>query len=142
MGNRSGQAVALGYLGSVRRLTGDFPAAGDALAGALRIFRDIGHRGGEVEVLNELGTLHRVRGSLAEATAAHSEALRVAREIKSTWDEAHALAGLGRCDLASGHAADAETKLRQAHELFQRMGAAEAPGVAAELDALAGERAG
>jgi tetratricopeptide (TPR) repeat protein len=142
MGNRSGQAVALGYLGSVRRLTGDFPGASDALAEALRIFRDIGHRGGEVEVLNELGTLHRVRGSEAEAAASHREALRVAREIKSAWDEAHALAGLGRCDQATGHAADAETKLRQAYQMFQRMGAAETPGLAAELDALAGERAG
>ncbi len=142
MGNRSGQAVALGYLGSVRRLTGDFPGASDALAEALRIFRAIGHRGGEVEVLNELGTLYRVRGSVAEAVASHGEALRVAREIKSAWDEAHALAGLGRCDQATGHVADAETKLRQAYQMFQRMGAAEAPGLAAELDALAGERAG
>jgi tetratricopeptide (TPR) repeat protein len=141
MGNRSGQAVGLGYLGSVRRQTGDFPGASDALTEALGIFRDIGHRGGEVEVLNELGALHRVQGSLAEAEAYHTEALRVAREIHSTWDEAHALAGLGRCDLAAGQPATGEARLRQAHQLFQRIGAAETPDVAAELGALAGEQA-
>jgi len=142
MGNRSGQAVALGYLGGARRLTGDFPGASETLTEALGMFREIGHRGGEVEVLNELGALHRARGSLAEAAACHGEALRLAREIKSAWDEAHALAGLARCDLATGHAADAEARLRQAHEMFQRMGAAEStPAVAAELDALAGEQA-
>jgi hypothetical protein len=53
-------------------------------------------------------------------------------------DEAHALAGLGRCALAVGRAADAETSLRQAREIFQQIGAAEALGVLAELDALTG----
>ena len=38
--------------------------------------------------------------------------------------------------LAAGHAAQAETLLRQALEIFQRMGAAEAAGVSAELDAV------
>jgi tetratricopeptide (TPR) repeat protein len=139
LGNRSGQAVALEYLGTVRRLTGDFPGADRALTTALGIFRDIGDRGGEIETLDELGALHRLQGGLALAVTCHREALRGAREISSAWDEAHALAGLARCDLAAGQAADAETKFRQAYQMFQRMGAAETPGVAAELDALAGE---
>jgi hypothetical protein len=50
--------------------------------------------------------------------------------------EAHALVGLGRCAAAAGHAARAEALLRQAHEIFHRIGAAEAPSVRAELDAL------
>jgi hypothetical protein len=52
--------------------------------------------------------------------------------------EAHALAGLGRCALGAGRPAEAEGTLRQALEIFQRIGAAEAAGVAAELDALPG----
>jgi lipopolysaccharide biosynthesis regulator YciM len=89
-------------------------------------------------VLNELGTLHRHRGDVAEAARCHHAALSVAQEIDSAWDEAHAVAGLARCDLATGQSADGESKLRQAHEIFQRMGAAETPGVAAELAAVAG----
>ena len=64
--------------------------------------------------------------------------LELAREIASSWDEAHALAGLGRCDLAAGHATQAQVLLRQALEIFQRIGAAEAPDLLAELDALVG----
>jgi hypothetical protein len=62
----------------------------------------------------------------------------VARAIASSWDEAHALAGLSRCAMAAGHATQAEALLRQALEIFQRIGAAEAPDLLAELDALTG----
>jgi hypothetical protein len=44
----------------------------------------------------------------------------------------------GRCALA---AADAKDGLRQALDIFQRIGAAEAVGVASELDALTEARA-
>jgi tetratricopeptide (TPR) repeat protein len=73
------------------------------------------------------GTLHRVSADLAQAKRCHRRALELARAIASSWDEAHALAGLGRCDLAAGHAAQAEALLRQALEIFRRIGAAEAP---------------
>ena len=122
----------------MRRLTGDYPAAAQALEEALGIYRDLGDRGGEAEALNERGTLHRVSGDLAQAEGCHQHALELARAIASSWDEAHALAGLGRCALAAGHAAQAETLLRQALEIFQRIGAAETPGLLAELDALTG----
>ena len=51
-------------------------------------------------------------------------------------DEGHALAGLGRCAAAGGHTTRAEAMLRQAHEILQRIGAADAPAMLAELDAL------
>jgi tetratricopeptide (TPR) repeat protein len=120
----------------VRLATGDYPAAAQALKQALRIYRDLGDRDGEAEVLNETGTLHRVSGNLARARECHRQALELARAITSSWDEAHALAGLGRCAAAAGHPAQAEALLRKALEIFQRTGAAEAPAVLAELDAL------
>jgi len=137
-GDRRGEADALNRLGGVRRLTGDYPAAADAQEEALGIYRNIGDRGGEVETLNELGMLHRVRGDLGRAGEFHRQALDLAREITSPWDEAQALAGLGRCALAAGRAADAVAGLRQAREIFERIGAAEVTAVAAELDGLAG----
>ena len=138
IGNRPGQANALTYLGSVRRLTGDNPAAARDLEQALGIYREFGDRGGEVEALNEAGTLHRACGDLRQAGSCHQLALSLARQIGSSWDEAHALAGLGRCALGAGHAARAADMLRQALEIFQRTGAAEAADVSAELDALTG----
>jgi hypothetical protein len=82
--------------------------------------------------------LHRVSGDLAQAEGCHRQALDLARAIASSWDEAHALAGLGRCALAVGHATQAKILLRQALEIFQRIGAAETPDLLAELDALTG----
>ena len=137
LGHRLGQANALLDLGPVRRLTGDYPAAAQDLEQALGIYRELGHRGGEAQTLNETGTLYRVSGDLAQAEGYHQRALDLARAIASFWDEAHALAGLGRCALAAGSATQAEILLRQALEIFQRIGAAEADGVARELAALA-----
>ena len=82
------------------------------------------------------GTLHRVSGDLAQAQRCHQQALDLARAIASSRNQAHALPGLGRCALAAGHASQAEALLRQALEIFQRIGAAEADDVARELTAL------
>jgi hypothetical protein len=45
-------------------------------------------------------------------------------------------AGLARCALAAGRTVGAQAGLRQAREIFQRIGAAEAADVSAELDTL------
>jgi tetratricopeptide (TPR) repeat protein/transcriptional regulator with XRE-family HTH domain len=137
LGDRLGQANALLYLGIVRQRTGDYRVAAQALEQALDIYRDLGDRGGEAEALNESGTLHRVSGDLARAEECHRQALDLARAIASSWDEAHALAGLGRCALVDLDRCDlAAALLRQALEIFQRIGAAEAPDLRAELDAI------
>jgi tetratricopeptide (TPR) repeat protein len=107
-----------------------------ALEQALALYRDLGNQGGEAEALNERGTLYRVSGDLAPAEGCHRQALDLACQISSSWDEAHALAGLGRCALAAGHATQAQALLRQALEIFQRTGAAEASDVSRELAAL------
>jgi tetratricopeptide (TPR) repeat protein len=139
LGDRRGQANALGELGVVWRMTGDYPAAAQDLEQALGIYRDLGGRSGEAETLNETGTLHRVSGDNAQAEKCHQHALELAHAIASSWDEAHALAGLGRCALAAAHATQARVLLRQALEIFQRIGAAETPGLRAEFDALTGQ---
>ena len=87
--------------------------------------------------LNERGTLHWVSDDLAQAESCHQRALDLARAIGSAWDEAHALAGLGRCALAAGRVTEAADDLRQALEIFQRIGAPEADGVSRALAALA-----
>jgi tetratricopeptide (TPR) repeat protein len=94
------------------------------------------------EPLNEAGTLYRIRGDLGQATLYHQRALVLAREIGIAWDEAHALAGLGRCALPAGRRPEAVGQLRQALEIFRRIGAAEAAEVAAELEDLLTARSG
>jgi tetratricopeptide (TPR) repeat protein/transcriptional regulator with XRE-family HTH domain len=140
LGDRRGQANALANLGHVRGLTGDYPGAARDLEEALGLYRAIDDPGGEVEALNVAGTLHRLGGDLRKARSCHQQALGLARQIGSSWDEAHALAGLGRCALATGHATRAENMLRQALQIFQRIEAAEAADVSAELQTLAHTR--
>jgi tetratricopeptide (TPR) repeat protein/transcriptional regulator with XRE-family HTH domain len=139
LGDRLGEANALALLGVVRRLNGDYPAAARSLDEALGICRDIGDRSGAATTLNERGTLHRITGEIALAAGCHQQALEMSRESDGPWDEAHALAGLGRCALAEGQAAQGETLLREALEIFRRIGAAEAPELLAELEALGGK---
>jgi tetratricopeptide (TPR) repeat protein/DNA-binding XRE family transcriptional regulator len=138
LGNPFGQAAALRCIGDVWLRTGDFPAAAQALDQALGIYRDLGNRYGEVAVLHTRGTLHRVCGELAQAEGCHQRSLEFARAIASPWDEAHALAGLGRCAMADGNLPQAENLLRQALDIFEKISAAEAPDLRAEVDALTG----
>jgi hypothetical protein len=63
-------------------------------------------------------------------------------EIGGAWDEARALAGLGRGDLAAGRINEAERNLRQALEIFPRIGAAGAAVLTAGLDRAARPRPG
>ncbi len=142
LGERLCLANALTYLGAVRRETGDYPGAVNALQEALSIYRRFGFRGPLAEALNETGILHRVFGDLSQARDYHQQALRLAREIHSVWDEAHALAGLGRCALLDDRAAEAAANLRQAQEIFQRIGAAEANVISGELATLTRDHPG
>jgi tetratricopeptide (TPR) repeat protein len=96
----------------------------------------IGSPDTEAAALNESGTLGRIRGDLGQACSSHQQALDLARQFGIALEEAHALAGLGRCAQAGGRTAGAEDGLRQALAILQRIGAAEAADVSAELDAL------
>jgi tetratricopeptide (TPR) repeat protein/transcriptional regulator with XRE-family HTH domain len=136
LGARSGEAGALSELGVVRRQLGDYPAAARATDEALSILRDIGLRESEAQTLNERGTLSRVTGEVADAEGFHQQALQLARDAGSPRREAGALAGLARCALAAGDAARAGNLLGEAFAIFERIGSAEAPEVAAELSRM------
>jgi tetratricopeptide (TPR) repeat protein len=138
VGDRPLLAEALTRLAAVRRVTGDYPGAARDLQEALDISRQIGSPDAEVTAHNESGTLSRIRGDLGLARSCHQQALDLARQLGIALEEAHALAGLGRCARAAGRTAEAEDKLRHALAIFQRIGAAEAADVPAELDALPG----
>jgi len=134
--DRLGQIHALTWLGVVRRLTGDYPGAARDLQEALAISREIGNPDAEVTAHNESGTLNRIRGDLGRACSSHQQALHLSRQLGIVLEEAHALAGLGRCARAADRTAEAEDRLRHALAILQRIGAAEAADVSAELDAL------
>jgi DNA-binding SARP family transcriptional activator/tetratricopeptide (TPR) repeat protein len=134
IGDRLGQAHALLYLGMVRQRTGDDPDAGRLLQQALDTYRDIGHRPGEAEALNETGMMRLAQGDTLRARACYLRALELARDIGSKLEEARALEGIGRCAATAPAAGPPPEALRQALEIYRRIGAVEATRLAAELD--------
>jgi DNA-binding SARP family transcriptional activator/tetratricopeptide (TPR) repeat protein len=138
-GSSAGQAATLALLGGALAATGDYQAAHDDLRAAISTFRDLGDRYGEAESLALLAKLHFTQTDITRARMLYQQALDLAGQITSPWDEADALVGLGRCARADGDIQQGISLLTQAHQIFHRIGAADAAKVAAERDDLAGQ---
>ena len=115
-------AKALTNLGIVRRLSGDLPGAGDVLARALEIFREIGHRQGEAGALTELGVVKRLLGDVSGAGDVYTQALAIFREIGHRHGEAATLAELGIIRRLNGDLSGADSMLVHALEICRRIG--------------------
>jgi len=133
LGDRLGQAWALDELGLLQQQTGDHAAAAANLAQALQLHRDLGSRHGESVALNSLGELSAATSAPDEARRYHSQALVIAREIGAPPQEARARAGIGRSLLARSPS-DAAGHLREALEIYRRIGSPDARGVQDTLD--------
>ncbi len=133
LGHARGEAVALGYLGAAQLASQVHTAAGVSLIHALELFRNLGDRAAQAEILNLLGDLALASASPAKARIRHNEALALAVEVASPFDEAHALEGVGCCHLREGQADQAAALLRQALEIYQRIGSPQARRVEALL---------
>jgi hypothetical protein len=96
LGDRLGQANALTDLGDVRRLTGDYPAAAQALEQALGIYRDLGDRLGQANALHDLGDVRRPTGDYPAAAQALEQALGIYRDLGDRLGQANALSPGGR----------------------------------------------
>jgi tetratricopeptide (TPR) repeat protein len=115
--DRPGQATALHDLGIVRRLTGDYPGAAQALEEALGIYRDTSDGPGQASALNNLGMVRRGTGDYPGAARALEEALGIYRDIGDRGGEAEALNERGMLYRVSGDRTQAEGCHRQALDL-------------------------
>lgn len=88
-------------------------------------------------MLNAIGTLLQEGNNITQAETHHQQALELSRAIDRSWDEAHALECLGRCALATGVTDAGISRLREAWEIFNRIGAIEAADLATEISELA-----
>jgi tetratricopeptide (TPR) repeat protein/DNA-binding XRE family transcriptional regulator len=133
LGDRLGQGWALDELGRLYQLTGDYPAATACLAEAIELFRDLGDRHGLAKALNSLGELSLRTSAAEESRSHHANALAIARELGTPGEQARALEGLGR-SLLRRDPAEAAAHLREALEIYQKIGAPEAQSVRDTLD--------
>jgi tetratricopeptide (TPR) repeat protein/transcriptional regulator with XRE-family HTH domain len=121
LGELLGQAHALNFLGAAQQGTSDYPAAELTLAEALALYESLGHRLGQAEVHNNLGEVLSVSAP-DQARAHHVQALEIARAIDALLEEARAFEAIGHIDIQDGHPSEGAQELRQALEIYQRIG--------------------
>jgi len=117
LGDRLGQANALRYLGDVRRMTSDYPAAAQYLEQALSIYRDLGDRRGQANALGELGAAWRMTGDYPAAAHYLEQALSIYRDLGDRSGEAETLNETGTLHRVSGDLEQAEECHQHALEL-------------------------
>ena len=122
LGDRLGQASALSDLGDVRRLTGDYPAAAQALEQALGIYRDLGDRLGQANALSDLGIVQVATGDYPAAAQALEQALGIYRDLGDRLGQANALSDLGIVRWATGDYPAAAQAQEQALGIYRDLG--------------------
>ena len=138
LGDRPGEASALNELGVVRRLTGDYPGAAQALEEALGIYRDLGDRLGQANALNDLGAVRRLTGDYPGAAEALKEALGIYRDLGDLLGQANALNHLGSVRRLTGDYPGAAQALEEALGIYRDLG--DRLGQANALNDLGGVR--
>jgi len=122
LGDRLGQAGALNDLGDIRRLTGDYPAAAQALEQALGIYCDLGDRRGQANALHYLGYVRMSTGDYPAAAQAQEQALDIYRDLGDRRGQANALHYLGAVWWSTGDYPVAAQALEQALDIYRDLG--------------------
>jgi DNA-binding SARP family transcriptional activator/uncharacterized protein HemY len=133
LGARLGQANALTLLAEVRSLSGDHDGAARDLEQAIATYRDLDNHGNLANALNQYAAVIRSAGDLGHAISLYQEALKLAREVQQPDEEAIALEGIGETYLRERELRDGVAYLRQAREIYQRLGMPAAGQITARL---------
>lgn len=103
---------------------------------SIRAYEELGLRGSQAYALNRYAMAITIGGEPDRAIAVYQDAMRLAREVHQSDDEAMALHGLGENYLRTGRTRDGIACLRQALEIYRRLGMPEAAQVTARLAGL------
>ena len=145
LGDRPARAGALNDLGTVLRLTDDYPAAARAHEQALDIYRDLGDRLGEANALNTLGSVLKLTGDYSAAMQTQEQALGIYRQTGNGLGQANALSEMGVVLRQTGDYAAAARAAAQALRVYRdigdRSGEAEALNEKGTLHRVSGELA-
>jgi tetratricopeptide (TPR) repeat protein len=136
IGDRLCEAAIYNNLGLVQHLSGHCQEATASLVRALNLCEEIRDPTGTVEALNNLGRLASDWPEAGDAFSYHQRAVRIARDIGAFIAVGRALEGMGRCLIRDSYAGNGRAYLREALDLYERLGIPDAQGVAATLAAL------
>ena len=122
LGDRLGEASALTSLGTVQYLTGRYQDAEASHTRALQLYRDVDDASGEAEALNNIADIARATAAPHNALPYYDQALALATRIAAQGEQARALEGIGHCHVTDGHPEHGRELLRQAINIYQRIG--------------------
>jgi len=124
VGDPHGEADALNSMGAAQRDARMFRAAEQNLTRALRLYGTGGDPASAANALNNLGELQMTTARIADARASYTEALTSLGDLGSPAEKARALEGIGRCHLSTEETTAAASFLRQARDIYARLGSA------------------
>jgi tetratricopeptide (TPR) repeat protein len=122
LGDWLGQANALAYLGTARRMSGDYLGSAQAHEQALGIYRDIGSRRGQAIALAGLGSARRLAGDCPGSAEALEQALGIYGDLGDRLGQATALNELGETWLHAGDYPGAARAQEQALGIYRDLG--------------------
>jgi hypothetical protein len=100
------------------------------------IGQEIGNRAVQITALRGMAELSLRSGHSDESVSSYQAALSLARQIADPFEEARILEGMTETALALRDHHGARIKLRQALDIFEHLGAAEAESVRLQLEAI------
>ena len=95
LGNKQFTSIALGCIGNIWRLKGNFEKANDYLTDDLKICNELGDRQGTAIAHELIGKLHATKGELTDAARHFDESLQLCRALNYQKGVAKSLHGLG-----------------------------------------------
>lgn len=134
-------AQATHEIGRARLALGDIDTAFATFQEALSIYDGMPYLVGRAEVLNSVAALAVDTEGPKAGLAVFRETLDVARSAEHPLEVAHALAGMARCEIRLGRRDPGLEHLREAVDLYRRMGSVEYAAAAAFLRDSSGEKA-
>jgi len=143
LGDRQGEANALGNLGNVYRSLGEYQRAIEFHQQSLSLKRELGDRQGEADTLGNLGLVYTSLGEYQRAIEFHQQSLALTRELGDRQGEANALGNLGNVYRSLGEYQRAiefhQQSLSLTRELGDRQGEATTLGDLGNVYYLLGE---
>ncbi len=121
-GDALGHGLALGWMGLLDRMRGQFDESLGHLTEALRLIEGTGESWAVAFVVGHLGVLARERGVLGEAVEYHERAIALAGEAGNPQEVAWNVAGLGIIHLYDGEYERAIALLEDSYEVERDIG--------------------
>lgn len=122
IGDREGEARALGNLGDAHTVLGEVRQAIGFYEQRLEIAREVGDRGSQAIMLDSLGTAHSSLGEVCQAIGFYEQCLEIAREVSDRQRETKMLGHLGDAYRSVGEVRRAIGYYEQFVEVFRESG--------------------